>query len=99
MIYSQGLPKKRFFEEAQRLLEYNIKDPQMKIEDFYNNKYALWIDLRTTFAKNINGDGKTLVQTQSGILLKIKKTATTKDLMCYIFILSDASMEISGGNK
>ena len=45
----------------------------MKIEDFYNNKYALWIDLRTTFAKNINGDCKTLVQTQSGILL-----------MCYI---------------
>ena len=57
----------------------------------------MWIDLHTTFAKNINGDGKTLVQTLSGILLKIKKTATTKDLMCYIFILSDASMEICGG--
>ena len=31
MIYSQGLPKKRIFEEAQRLLEYNMNDPQMKI--------------------------------------------------------------------
>ena len=37
MIYSQGLPKKRIFEEAQWLLEYNIKDPQIKIEGFYNN--------------------------------------------------------------
>ena len=40
MIYSQGLPKKRSFEEAQRLLEYDMNDPQMKITDFYNDKYA-----------------------------------------------------------
>ena len=45
--------------------------------------------------KNIFGDGKTLQQTQSGVLLEIKTTGTTKDLMCYIFILLDASMEIS----
>ena len=53
MIYSQGLPKKRIFEEAQRLLEYNIKDLQMKIEDFYNNKYALWIYLLTEYFEHI----------------------------------------------
>ena len=97
MIYSQELPKKRIFEEAQRLLEYDMNDPQMKITDFYDDKYALWIDLRTTSAKNIFGDGKTLQQTQSGVLLEIKRTATTKDLTCHIFILSDASMEISSG--
>ena len=34
MIYSQGLPKKRIFEEAQRLLEYDMNDPQIKVTDF-----------------------------------------------------------------
>ena len=97
MIYSQGLPKKRVFEEAQRLLEYDMNDPQMKITNFYDNKYALWIDLRTTSNKNSTGDGKRLKQTQSGVLLEIKRTATTKNLMCHIFILSDASLNVSGG--
>ena len=70
----------------------------MKITDFYDNRYALWIDLRTTCDKNSTGDGKKLVQTQSGVLLEIKRTATAKDLLCHIFILSDALLEISGGD-
>ena len=97
MVYSQGLPKKRIFEEAQRLLEYDMKDPQMNITDFYNDKYSLWIDLRTTYNKDCIKDGKRLQQTQSGVLLGIKRTATTKNLMCHIFILSDASLSVSGG--
>ena len=97
MIYSQGLPRKRIFEEAQRLFEYDMKDPQMKITDFYDDKYALWIDLRSTSSKNSTGDGKRLVQTQSGVLLEIKRTATTKDLTCHIFILSDAILNIKNG--
>ena len=68
MIYSQGLPDKRIFEEAQRLFEHNMEDPEMKITDFYKDKYALWIDLRTTFSRNTANEGKKLVQTQSGVL-------------------------------
>ena len=97
MIYSQGLPSKRIFEEAQRLFEYDMKDPKIKITDFHKDKYALWIDLRTTSSKNSTNDGKRLIQTQSGVLLQIKKTATTKDLTCHIFILSDALIAFING--
>ena len=97
MIYSQGLPKKRIFEEAKRLLEYDMNDPQRRITDFYNDKYALWIDLHATVDKNSTGDGTRLQQTHSGVLLEIKRTATTKDLICHIFILSDALLNVSGG--
>ena len=97
MIYSQGLPKKRIFEEAQRLFEYDMNDPQIKITDFYDDKYALWIHLRTTSDKNSTGDVKRLKQTQSGVLLEIKRTATTENLMCHIFILSDALLNLNGG--
>ena len=98
MVYSQGLPSKRIFEEAQRLFEHNMEDPEMKVTDFYKDKYALWIDLRTTSSKNTVNEGKKLVQTQSGLLLEIGKTATTKDLTCYIFILSDATMDLAMEN-
>ena len=75
-----------------------MKDPKMKITEFYKDKYALWIDLRTTSAKNVFKDGKTLMQTQSGVLLEIKRTATTKDLTCHIFVLSDAILKFSNGD-
>ena len=41
MIYSQKLPNKRVFEEAQRLFENNMKDPEMKALDFYKDKILL----------------------------------------------------------
>ena len=97
MIYSQKLPNKRMFEEAQRLFENDMENPEMKALDFYKDKYALWIDLRTTYSKNTFGEGMKLVETQNGILLEINKEATTKDVECHIFILSDASISFSNG--
>ena len=76
MVHSKGLPKKCIFEEAQRLFENDMDDPQMKITDFYDNKYSLWIDLHTTYDKNSTA--------QSGVLFEINKAATTKDIKCYI---------------
>ena len=67
IIYSQGMPTKRIFEEAQRFLEYDMDDLQTKITDFYKNKYALWIDVQTMSHKHSTRDGKKLVQTQSGV--------------------------------
>ena len=95
IIYSQKLPNKRMFEEAQRLFENDMKNPQMKALNFYKDKYSLWIDLRTTSAKDTCGEG--IIETQNGILLEINKKATTKDVECHIFIISDASVNFSNG--
>ena len=92
MIYSQKLPNKRVFEEAQRLFENDMENPEMKASDFYKDKYALWIDLRTTYPKNTYSEGKEFDQSQSGILIEIKKAATTKDVEYNIFVLSDAML-------
>ena len=35
MIYSQGLSKSRFFCEAQRLFEWDQKDPSMDVRSYF----------------------------------------------------------------
>ena len=92
-VFSQGLPKSRFFEEAKRffcpMCEKSMADEFMSIEKFYKDGFALVIDLRST-QDDTTGGGKKIVNTQSGVLLEITKKATTADVQCNIFVVSDA---------
>jgi hypothetical protein len=97
-VFSQGLPKNRFFEEAKRffcpMCEKSMADEFMSISKFFSNGFALVIDLRST-QDNTTGGGKKIVNTQSGVLLEIKKRATTADVQCNIFIVSDALLNFA----
>jgi hypothetical protein len=97
-VFSQGLPKCRFFEEAKRffcpMCEKSMADEFMSISKFFSNGFALVIDLRTT-QDDTTGGGKKIVNTQSGVLLEIKKRATTADVQCNIFIVSDALLNFA----
>jgi hypothetical protein len=64
-------------------------DEFMSIDKFYKDGFALVIDLRST-QDDTTGGGKKIVNTQSGVLLEIRKKATTADVQCNIFIVSDA---------
>jgi hypothetical protein len=92
-VFSQGLPKSRFFEEAKRffcpMCEKSMADENMSISKFYKDGFALVIDLRSTLDDTTCG-GKKIVNTQSGVLLEITKRATTADVVCNIFAESDA---------
>lgn len=61
----------------------------MTIEKFYNNKFALVVDLRSNEETNSTGNGKKIVNTQNGILLEIKITSHTGSINCNIFVVSD----------
>jgi hypothetical protein len=82
-VFSQGLPKSRFFEEAKRffcpMCEKSMADEFMSIDKFYKDGFALVIDLRST-QDDTTGGGK----------LEITKKATTADVQCNIFVVSDA---------
>jgi hypothetical protein len=97
-VFSQGLPKNRFFEEAKRffcpMCEKSMADEFMSISKFFSNGFALVIDLRST-QDDTTGGGKKIVKTQSGVLLEIKKRATTADVQCNIFIVSDALLNFA----
>ena len=64
-------------------------------EAFYNNKFALWIDLRTHPDDYIHGSGLNLTTTRDGIKLYIKrKTEGSGILTCYMFVVADAVMGV-----
>ena len=95
-VYSQGMPKRKFFEEAFRIFHggYENSDAVMSIEKFYKDSFALCVDLRTLDDNFVYGNGKKLVNTQSGLLLEITKTAISANVMCHIFVISDGSLNI-----
>ena len=82
-VYSQGIPKSRFQEEAGGLFgRYHNCEKTVPVRDFYKDQFACVIDLRTYEDSNVFGVGKKLVNTQSGVLLEIKKLATTANVVC-----------------
>ena len=93
-IYSQGIPKTRFFEEACRLFKNGNNDQNITIQKFYKDCFALCVDLRTLDDNFVHGTGKKLVNTQSGLLLEITKTAVSANVMCNIFVISDGLLNI-----
>ena len=94
-VNSQGIPKSRFYEEASRVFgRYGLSEEIVTMREFYKDQFALVIDLRT-INDNVTGTGKKLINTQSGILLEIKKTAISANVMCKIFIVSDGLLNIT----
>jgi len=98
-IYSQGLVRSEIYDEARRFFGTTTdlcNDNLSKLE-FLKNKYALVIDLRTVDDENTVHSGRKLIGTQSGVLLEIEKSATSVDLLCHVFVVSDGHIVISDG--
>ena len=73
---------------------YHNCEKTVPIRDFYKDQFSCVIDLRTYEDSNVFGIGKRLVNTQSGVLLEIKKLVTTANVMCKIFVVSDGMLNI-----
>lgn len=88
-VYSQGLGMSRLFIEARKVF-LNRNTDTLSITDFFSkDKFALAIDFRTFADNNVSGNGRKVLNAQSGILLSITKEATTTDLICYTFVVAD----------
>ena len=60
-----------------------------------DNKYALWIDLRSMDNTTMHGTGQRLVNTQDGVQLEIERDARgSGKTNCHIFTISDSQMNI-----
>ena len=71
----------------------------MYLGAYLTNKYALWLDLRTTDDNELHGSGRRVENGSEGITLQITKTAEAPGaLNVYIFIVMDAQLTINNGN-
>ena len=99
VVYSQGVPKSRFYDEAKRLLSNgDDKDSFLTVEKFFRDKFALVIDLRAHEEQSKTGHGKKIVNTQNGVLLEISKGTHTGNLNCHIFVVSDGLVNFVSNN-
>ena len=97
-VYSQGLSRSEVYDKAKRFFGSlkDVNNGNLSKVNFLKNKYALVIDLRTVDEENVVHSGRRLIGTQSGVLIEIEKLATSVDLLCHVFIVSDGKVAIIG---
>jgi len=95
-LYSKGMTKTDFWKSATS--KFGLCD-NMKQKDFYSDKFCLWVDLRPYSDDSIHGNGLRLNSTKDGIKLELKRDTTgSGKLNCYLFVISDAAMEVQNSD-
>ena len=92
MLDQWGIIKKHFMSE-----EIKKSDCcNLTMEKYYgdDNKFGLWLDMRSTEDNTLHGSGKSLQNTKDGIQLAITKSDKTGPYKMHIFIVSDSQVNI-----
>ena len=90
-LYSKGMLSSDLWESVKK----RFGKEGLKEKDFYNDKFALWVDLRTHPEESIHGAGLPLDNEKDGIKLAItRKVGGSGTIKCYVFVVADACMTI-----
>ena len=92
-LYTKSLNKHEMYETARDFFLDDVSDT-ITPREFFKDKFALVIDMRTVNDKHVFSNGREILNTQDGVAIEIKKKATTKDLTCYMYVVSDAQVNI-----
>ena len=99
-VYNEGLSGSDMWQELTRHFNPSPKSgrPNMTLAKYLtDNKFGLWIDLRSMADTTMHGNGQRLVNTQDGVQLEINRKASgSGTTYCYIFTVSDSQMNIMG---
>ena len=96
-VYNEGISGSDMWQELTRYFKPQERLNMTLTKYLTDNKFGLWIDLRSMADITMHGNGQRLVNTQDGVQLEIERTASgsgTTD--CYIFSVSDSQMNIMG---
>lgn len=97
-VYKQGLKPYQQWPEVKR---HFMPEERKSAEDSYidevayltGDKFALWVDLRSTEDNSLHGTGLRLVNTKDGVQLAIKRSGNT-DYTMHIFVVADAQVNL-----
>ena len=100
-FYSKGMVPSDLWESVKKRFGRDGDSSRwsVKEKDFYGNKFALWIDLRTHPDNGIHGGGLALNNAQDGVKIEMKRKVSGSGIMtCYMFVVADALMEVMNSN-
>ena len=98
-VYNEGISGKDMWNKLTRYFNPHSGGwPNMTLTKYLtDNKFGLWIDLRSMADTTMHGNGQRLVNAQDGVQLEIERTASGSGTTnCYIFTVSDSQMNIMG---
>jgi plasmid maintenance system antidote protein VapI len=75
--------KKQFLTEQQKI----TGNSAMSIKKYYNNNYALWVDLRSTEDNELHGSGTIMSNIKHGLQLELTRSTET-ELNMLVFVLA-----------
>ena len=96
-VYNEGLSGSDMWQELTRHFKPSTNGrPNMTLAKYLtDNKFGLWIDLRSMADTTMHGNGQRLVNTEDGVQLEIdRKASGSGTTNCHIFTVSDAQMSI-----
>ena len=96
-LYTKSMGKYEMFNTARDFFLDDVSDT-ITPREFFKDKFALVLNMRTVNDKHVFANGREILNTQDGIAIEIKKRATTKDLTCYMYVVSDAQVNIQNKN-
>ena len=93
-LYSKEMIVTDFYDSMMKRMGL-IGDDNAPFSFYVGGMYGLWIDLRTFPDEDIHGGGFTLDSTSDGVKLEIRrKVGGTGKITCYMYVVSDAIVEI-----
>ena len=110
-LYAQGMQERNLYDETKRFfggyykkmknIDNMVKELNLSgvsIEDFYRDKYAVWLDFRSVEDNCLHGSGRRLVNNSEGITLNIERYPSgITDIYgsrVYVFIFMDGALNI-----
>ena len=112
-LYSQGMRAYQQWDEAKKFFAGSpgskhhpevamaTKDlalADVSLGEFLTNKYALWLDLRTSDDDQLHGSGRRIENASEGVTIQVtKKAETAGTLNIYLYVIMDAQLNIEDG--
>ena len=110
-LYSQGMRAYQQWDEARKFFAAGSKrHPEVAmvtkdlaladvtLGEFLTDKYALWLDLRTTDDDQLHGSSRRVENASEGVTIQITKTAEAAGaLNLYLYVIQDGQLNIEAG--
>ena len=70
----------------------------ISLEHYFTDKYALWLDLRSTDDNSLHGSGRRIENASEGITIQITKEEEADELInVYLYVIQDAQINFEDG--
>ena len=103
-LYSKGMRSFEQYDEARKYfvegrlaneVQAQLQLHDVSVGEYLANKYALWLDFRTTDDNKLHGMGRQIGNASGGINIQVEKKAKLAGaLKAYIYLIMDAQLNI-----